>query len=401
MTQFQYTATATDNSQAYNGTCYADDEQLLRSDLKRMGYAVDSVTQIKTSEVFGQRKRVKLQDLVNMCRRFSVMYEAGLPLMDCLTSLAQENESKNLSDALYDIRNEIESGKNVSDAFAKHPKVFNSLFVSMIRAGETAGKFNYILKQLAEYIEREHDLKRKMRQALAYPIVVLAMIFAVVTVIMIVVVPSFSEVYSKLGVSLPTPTIALIYISNNAIYIFPTMIALGVGLWFFSKKIQMIPAAKHWFDKMKLSLPVVGDVYHKIVLLKFVRTLGIMVSAGIQLYDAISIARDVADNAVVTEAANMIQRNVKRGGSITEAIKMHNFFPRAIVHAFSTGEEAGNLSEILDKFGAGIEQDVNDGLKKVVTKIEPLLVVVLSLVVGFILLAIYLPIFDLMKALRR
>ena len=401
MAQYQYTARAIDNGEVFTSTCYADNEGAVRSELRRMGYAVDSVISRKAGQLLGQRKRIKLQDLVSMCRRFSVMYAAGLPLMNCLSSLARENESKKLSDTLQDIHDKIEQGSNVSDAFSKHPKVFSPLSVNLFRAGETAGKFDYVLSQLATYMEREYDLKRKVRQAMAYPLVVTVMIFLVVTVIMIVVVPAFSETYMKLGVSLPGPTIALISISNNAIYIFPSIIALATGLWALHKRLRVVPVVKNWLDRIKLSVPMVGAVYHKIVLLKFIRTLSIMISAGMQLSEAIAIARDVSDNAVVSEATNMIQRNIKRGGTITEAVKLHGFFPQTIIHAFSTGEEAGKLDEMLDKFANGIEQDVDDGIKRLVTKIEPMLMVVMSLVIGFILLAIYLPIFDVMKVLRK
>lgn len=401
MAEYQYTARAIDTNEVFTSTCYADNEGVVRSELKRIGYAVDSVVPRKTNEIFGQRKRIKLQDLVSMCRRFSVMYAAGLSLLDCLSSLARENESKNLSDTLEDIHNRIEAGSDVADAFSKHPKVFSPLFVNLIRAGETAGKFDYVLGQLATYLEKEYDLKRKIRQALAYPLLVVAMIFVVVTAIMIVVVPAFSKVYMKLGIPLPGPTIALIFISNNAVYIFPSIIILSGGLWALHKKLRLRPAIKSWLDRTKLSMSMVGKVYHRIVLLKFVRTLSVMVAAGIQLSDAIAIAEDVADNAVVSEATNMIQRNIKRGGTITEAIKLHGFFPQSIVHAFAAGEKAGRLNEMLDKFAGGIEQDVDDGIKSLVTKIEPLLMIFLSSIVGFILLAIYLPIFDLMKVLRK
>jgi len=220
-------------------------------------------------------------------------------------------------------------------------------------------------------------------------------------VIMIVVVPAFSEVYTKLGVPLPGPTIALITISKNAVYIFPSIIALAVGFCVLYKKLRVIPAVKGWLDKSKLSMAMIGPVYHKVVLLKFIRTLSIMVAAGIPLSEAITIARDVADNTVASEAVSMIQRNIKRGGTITEAIKLHGFFPQTIVHAFSTGEEAGKLGEMLSKFANGVEQDVDDGIKKLVIKIEPMLMVVMSMVIGFILMAIYLPIFDVVKMVHK
>jgi len=401
MGQYQYTTHAVDDGKVFTSTCYADDENQVRSQLKRMGYMVDSVKPQKIDKIFGQRKRIKLVDLVNMCRRFSVMYAAGLPLLECLSSLARENESKNLSGTLQHIHDDIERGSNVADAFAKHPKVFSSFFVNLLKAGETAGKFDYVLSQLAAYMEKEYDLKRKIRQTFAYPVVVGIMIFIVVTIIMIVVVPVFSKVYTEMGVPLPGPTIALIAISNNAGYVFPSIIALGIGLYFLHKKLKAIPAAKDWLDKSKLSMAMIGPVYHKVLLLKFIRTLSIMVTAGIPLSEAIIIARDVADNTAVSEAAGMIHRNIKRGGTVTEAVKLHGFFPQTIAHAFSTGETAGNLGEMLNRFAVGIEQDVDDGVKKIITKIEPLLVVIMSLVIGFILLAIYLPIFDLSKVLHK
>ncbi len=399
MAMYQYTVRAFEGSEAFSGTCYADNEGVVRSDLKRMGYRIKSLTQRKSSDIFGKRKRIKLQDLVSMCRRFSVMYGAGMSLLECLSVLAQDNESKKLSEVLQDIHDRITQGSNVADAFSRHQDVFSPLFVNLLRAGEKAGKFDYVLCQLAEYLEQEYDMRRKIRQALAYPIAVIIMIFVVVTVIVIFVMPAFSDVYSKLGITLPGPTIALIFLSNNAVYVFPATIMSAVGLWISYKKLRVVPSVKARLDKMKLSMAMIGPVYHKMVILKFVHTLSIMVSAGIQLLDTIAVAADVANNAVVTEAANMILRNIKRGGTITEAIKLHAIFPRAVVHAFATGEESGRLEQMLGNVVNEIKQDVDDAMKKLLTKIEPVLMMFMSVVIGFILMAIYLPVFDLVKVL--
>jgi type IV pilus assembly protein PilC len=401
MSQFQYTAQAIDDGQVLNSTCYANDEGQVRSGLKRIGYTVDSIKPQKANEIFGQRKRIKLSDIVNMCQRFSVMYAAGLPLLECLSSLAQENESKNLSDTLQDIHDQIEQGSNIGDAFAKHPKVFSPFFVNLLRAGETAGKFDYVLVQLATFMEKQYELKRKIRQAFVYPVIVVVMIFLVVTAIMIVVVPVFSGVYTRLGVPLPGPTNALIFISDNAGYIISSIIAFAAGLYILYKKIRFVPVIKNWLDRQKLSMAMIGPVYHKVVLLKFIRTLSVMVAAGIPLSEAVTIAEAVADNTVTSEAVGMIKRNIKRGGTITEAVKLHGFFPKTITHAFSTGEESGKLSEMLSKFADSVEQDVDDGIKRLVIKIEPMLMVLISMVVGFILLAIYLPIFDVVKMVHK
>lgn len=401
MAMYQYTVRAFEGNEEFSGTCHADNEGVVRSDLKRMGYRIKSLTQRKSSDIFGKRKRIKLQDLVSMCRRFSVMYGAGMSLLECLLVLAQDNESKKLSEVLQDIHDRISQGSSVADAFFKHQDVFSPLFVNLLRAGEKAGKFDYVLGQLAEYLEQEYDMRRKIRQALAYPIAVIVMIFVVVTMIVIFVMPAFSDVYTKLGITLPGPTIALIFLSNNAVYVFPAIIISAVGLWISYKRLRVVPSVKARLDKMKLSMAMTGPVYHKMVLLKFVHTLSIMVSAGIQLLDTIAVAADVANNAVVTEAANMIQRNIKRGGTITEAIKLHAIFPQSVVHAFATGEESGRLEQMLGNVVNEIKQDVDDAMKKLLTKIEPVLMMFMSAVIGFILMAIYLPIFDMVKVLNE
>lgn len=401
MALYQYTAWAVDDRKVFKSTCNAPSESVVRSKLKRIGYVVDSVSPKKTSQIFGQRKRIKLQDIVSMCRRFSIMYRAGLNLMDCLSLLAKENESKKLSDILQDVHGTIARGSKIADAFSKYQNVFSALFVNMIRAGEVSGKLDYVLGESATYMEKQYDLRRKVHQALTYPAVVMFVIFVVVTAIMIFVVPVFSEVYLKLGIELPVPTRALILLSNNAVYIFPTIIILTVGLWVAYIKLRPIPEVRRHLDKMKLSVPMIGPVYHKILLLRFIRTLCVTLKAGLELPEAITVAEDVADNAVTSEAIGMINHSIKRGGTITEAVNLHGFFPQSITHAFAAGEEAGKLDETLTKFADSIEQDVDNDIKKLITKVEPALVILLTLIVGFIAMAIYLPIFDMMRLMRH
>lgn len=401
MALYQYTAWAVDDHEVFKSTCNAPSESVIRSKLKHIGYVVDSVSPKKTSQIFGQRTRIKLQDIVSMCRRFSIMYRAGLNLMDCLSLLAKENESKKLSDILHDVHDAIKKGSKIADAFSKYQNVFSPLFVNMIRAGEIAGKLDYVLGESAKYMEEQYNLRRKVRQALAYPVVVVFVIFAVVAAIMIFVVPVFSEVYLKLGIELPVPTRVLILLSNNAIYVFPTIIVLSIGIWIAYIKLHPIPVVRRHLDKIKLSLPMLGPVYHKILLLRFIRTLCVTINAGLELPEALSVAEDVADNSVISEATGMINRSIKRGGTITDAVNLHGFFPQIITHAFAAGEEAGELDETLSKFADSIEQDVESDIKKLITKVEPALVMILTMIVGFIAMAIYLPIFDLMRLMRH
>ena len=398
---YQYTAQAMDSGQQLTSSCFADSADAVRLRLKRLGYRAGSVSQIKSQDILGPRKRVTLQDMVGLCRRFSVMYGAGLPLLECVELLAHESDSKQLADALEGVHDDIQRGCTVADAFAKYPRIFGPLFINMLRAGETAGEFDYVLNQLAIYMERDFDLRRKIRQAFAYPVVVVSMIFVVVSIIMVVVIPVFSKVYLSMGIQLPGPTLLLIFISEHIVSILSVLLGMGLGLVLLYRWFQGHPDRRVQLDRRKLSLFLVGSVYHKAVLLRFIRTLSIMVKAGIPLAEAISIADTVAGNAVASEAVGMIQHSISRGGTVTEAIKVHAFFPESITHAFAAGEEAGKLGEMLGQLAQGLETEMDDAIQKIVTKIEPLLVGTLSLVIGFILMAIYLPIFDLMKAIKR
>ncbi|MFC1762527.1 type II secretion system F family protein [Planctomycetota bacterium] len=401
MATYQYTIHSPEDNQVISSTCVADSPELVRTKLKRIGYQIDSIKPYTKTGRQGTHKRTKMKDLVNFCRRFSVMYAAGLPLMDCLDSLAQENESQALAAALNTIRNDIRSGVAVADAFGRHPKIFKPFFTNMLRAGEAAGKFDYVLSELADYLERETELKRSVRQALAYPITVVGMIFVVTTAIVLFVVPVFARVFGQMGITLPGPTVTLMLISKYAPWWISLLIVGASGLLIARYYLKAQSKFQIAWDKTVLSMALIGKVVRNVTLLRFIRTLAIMIKAGIPLEEAIALARDVAHSAVVTEAAHMMHQSIRRGGAIADAARLHNFFPPMIVQALAAGEESGNLHGMLERFAEGLEQDVDDSVKHLVSMIEPILVVVLSCVIGFILLAIYLPIFDLMQSMQR
>jgi type IV pilus assembly protein PilC len=400
MTLYQYTIHSPDDNQVITSTCVAESPELIRARLKRIGYHIDTLkphTRYRRAE---QHKRVRRKDLVNFCRRFAVMYSAGLPLMDCLNSLALENDSSDLNAAITKVQKDIRAGTTVADAFGRHPRIFSSLFVNMLRAGETAGKFDYVLTELAGYIEREAELRRKIVQALAYPLTVFAMILVVTSAIMLLVVPVFAKIYSQMDLALPGPTVTLMFLSQYAPLWISGLVIVVVG-WVVTLRIlgPDSPLRVAW-DRLLLSIPLIGKVIRDVILLRFIRTLAIMIKAGIPLDESIGLARNVAQNAAVNEASHMMQQSIRRGGAIADAARLHDFFPPMIVQAFVAGEEAGKLDEMLERFAEGLKQDVDDGVKSLVAKIEPMLIVVLSAIVGFILLAIYLPMFDLMKGLK-
>ncbi len=400
MALYQYTIHSPEDNQVITSTCRAENQEQICTKLKRIGYHVDTIKPHTRSRRTEQHKRVKHKDLVNFCRRFAVMYSAGLPLMDCLNSLAQENDSCDLIAAIKTIYHDIRAGTTVADAFGRHPRIFSSLFVNMLHAGETAGKFDYILTELASYIEREAELKRKIIQALAYPVTVFGMIIVVTSAIMILVVPVFAKIYTQMDLALPGPTVTLMFLSEYAPLWIGGLVIVIVGWVVTLRMVKPDSLLRVTWDRMVLSIAFIGRVIRDVILLRFIRTLSIMIKAGIPLEESISLARDVAHSAVVSEAAHMMQHSIRRGGAIADAARLHDFFPPMIVQAFAAGEEAGKLDEMLERFAEGLKQEVDDGVKALVAKIEPVLIVVLSAIVGFILLAIYLPMFDLMKGLK-
>ncbi|RKY08601.1 MAG: hypothetical protein DRP66_04205 [Planctomycetota bacterium] len=380
----------------FKSTCQARSEAALRSQLKALGYAVNSIVQKPTSWISREHESVRPCDIVSMCRQFSIMYNSGLDLMDCLQTAARENESKRLTRILHEIHDRIAKGSSMADAFAGYPDVFSAFFINMIRTGEVTGKLDYVLDKLSIYVEKQYDLKRKIRTALTYPIMVIIVLLLVTTGVIVVVVPAFSEVYLKLGVQLPAPTRALIFVSDHLAYIFMATIALPGLCWITYGRLHHIDAIRRRLDRAKLAIPV----YHKIVLLKFLQTLSLAISAGTLLSDAIGISMKVAANTAATEAADMIRSSIERGRTITEAVKLHDFFPQSVGHAFAAGEKSGELENILTRFAVGMERDVDEEVKRMITKIEPMIVLALSMVIGFVMLAVYLPIFDIMKMIR-
>lgn len=380
----------------FKSTCQARSEAALRSQLKAMGYAVNSIVQKPASWFSKEHNSVRQRDIVSMCRQFSIMYNSGLDLMDCLQTVAKENESKRLSKILHDIHDQITKGSSVADAFSRYQDVFSPFFINMLRAGEVTGKLDYVLDKLSIYVEKQYDLKRKVQTALTYPAMVIIVLLLVTTGVILLVVPAFSEVYMKLGVQLPAPTRALIFVSDNITYVFIATIVLPGLCWIACRKAQHIGALRRRLDRAKLAIPV----YHKIVLLRFLQTLSIAISAGTLLSEAIGISKKVAGNVVASEAADMIHSSIERGRTISEAVKLHDFFPQSVGHAFAAGEKSGELEKMLTRFALGMERDVDEEIKRMIAKIEPLIVLVLSILIGFVMLAIYLPMFDIMKMIR-
>ena len=380
--------------------CEGTSKESISEKLRTMGYAVEAIKIKKEITNQSHRKKIKQADLASICRRFSAMYGAGLSVMECLSTLSVECESSDLRTVLTEISTAIGQGRGVSESFKKYPHVFPPFFIHMIHVGETSGNFEFALDEMDKYLEKQLALKRKIKQALSYPVIVLGMIFLVVTVMMFLVIPVFTDVYLKMGITLPMPTVILMTISNNAATIIPAFIGFVIFISVAYRKAMANKRSRLQLDKWKFGLPLLGSLLIKITLLRFVRTLGLMIKAGVSISEGLEVSSRVANNQVAKEATDMIIRSINNGGTLTQAVEMHNFFPKSVVYAFSAGETTGDLDIMLGKISSSLEKEVDDGIQALLGKLEPIITLVLSSIVGFILIAIYLPIFDLIKATR-
>jgi len=383
------------------GTCRAESRTAVSARLRQMGYRSVAVSEKARALFSEKRKRITTDDLVSFCQQFSVMYGAGLSLGACLSSLAQESASERLQKVLGDILRDVESGRSLSAAMRKHGGVFSEFFLNMIEAGETGGTLENSLRHLAAHLEKEQELRQRIRSALAYPIVILIVICVVVTFLMIFVVPVFASVYKRMNVDLPAATSALIFLSHAARYYFWVPIAAVGVLIPLCRRLGRLEPVKDFLDRLVLAVPIYGELRRKVIVQRFIRTFGAMLAAGVNILRALEIAERVAKNRVISQASEMIRTNLQKGGTITEALRFHDVFPAPVVQMFASGEESGELPELLEKAATGLERDLDHAIHRLLVKLEPALTVLLGCVVGFILIAIYLPMFDLVGKISK
>ncbi|MFH1798126.1 MAG: type II secretion system F family protein [Candidatus Omnitrophota bacterium] len=381
---------------SYKGSLDAQNEEALRKNLKNMGFYVMSVKLDREVFSFGPKK-VKPADLVVFSRQFSSMIDAGLSLLVCLKALEKQTENIALREVISNVSGDIETGTSLSEAMAKHPEVFSDFFIALVKAGETAGLLNEILGRLADYLEKQDNLRRTVRGAFAYPAIVGTLALLVVSFLVIVVVPIFSSVYARMNLTLPGPTLVLIWISNFVRNFWWLILIVAGGAAFFYSRIKDNPVFRTKADELKISLPVFGTLVRKAVVTRFIRTFGDMVSSGVPLLESLKIAEKVAANRAVSKVADMMERSVRGGGRISDPLSEQDIFPAMAVQMMVSGEESGKLDFMLKKAADSLDRDVDDTVKRLVIKIEPLMTFFLAVLVGFIAVAIYLPIFDVIR----
>jgi len=398
MAVFEYKAK--DESGSVFTGLYHDIDSLsaLRDELGRLGYVLVKARRKKTIQ--GKKRRIKQFEVVSFAHRFAGMCSAGLSIARCLEVLEEQTENPAFRDRISDVRQHVETGSSLKEAFGRHKEVFSDFFLGMLEAGESGGKLSHSLEMAAIYLEKQNDLKRRVTSAFAYPVVVGVMCLLIVIYLIIFVVPVFSKVYQQMHVSLPGPTQALLNLSTfvREYWIF-SWIGFFVCFLFWRKfsKSSKIRARWHAF---KLEMPVFGKLNRMLVLSRFVRTFAMLATAGVSYLDAIEIAGVVANNYTIKDIGKNLQERVGTGSSLTEAMGNHGIFPPMFIQLAAAGEEAGVLPEMLNKGVDFLDKDINRALNSLLVKLEPTLTIIMGMIVGFILLGVYLPMFDYMSHLK-
>ena len=344
-------------------------------------------------------KSVKAKNLAVFTRQFAVMIDAGLPLVQCLEILGNQEEDKDFAAVILATRGDVEAGASLADAMKKHPKTFDPLFTNMIAAGETGGILDTILNRLAVYIEKAVKLKGQVQSAMIYPVAIVVIAAVVVGVILWKVIPTFANLFAGLGAELPLPTRVVIALSNNLVRFGPFalvgLFAAGYGL----KAYYATPAGRMKIDGIILRLPILGVLMRKIAVARFCRTLSTLLASGVSILEALDITARTSGNAVVEEALMTTRKSIERGESIAAPLKETAVFPPMVVQMIGVGEATGAVDTMLSKIADFYEEEVDVAVAGLLTLLEPVMIAVLGGVVGGIVIAMYMPIFDLISKL--
>jgi type IV pilus assembly protein PilC len=387
------------------GSLEAESRTVVVGKLREMGFApvsVEEQTQSlgKTEIKMPWAGKIKQKDIAVMSRQFSTMINSGLSLLRALNILAEQVGSVALREILNEVRNDVERGSSLSQALAKHPKAFGPLYVSMVKSGETAGALDSTLVRMAETLEKDLALRQKIKSAMTYPVAVFGMVILIVSAMLMFVVPMFEELYSDLGGTLPLPTRILIGASNLiSTFWYLWFGALFGAIWGFKRWIQTDNGRAMW-DAIKLRLPVFGVLVHKTALSRFSRTLASLLRSGVPILGGLEIVKDTVNNRVVAKAVSEVQASVKEGASISKPLEKHAVFPPMVVQMMAVGEETGALDEMLGKIADFYDQEIDATVEALTSLIEPLLIGVMGAAVGGMVVALYMPMFNIINLVQ-
>ncbi|HEX5108305.1 MAG TPA: type II secretion system F family protein [Vicinamibacterales bacterium] len=401
MATFAYTG-RTRAGQNVTGEKIAESMDAAVAALRRDQILVTNINPVKDKAAAAKplkAKSVNAKRLAIFTRQFSVMIDAGLPLVQCLEILGTQEEDKNFAQTILATRGDVESGASLADAMRKHPKTFDPLFTNMIAAGEAGGILDTILKRLATYIEKNVKLKAQVKSAMIYPVAVIVIAAVVVTVILWKVIPTFANLFAGLGAELPLPTRVVIAMSNGVVLLMPYMIVIMIAGYFGFRSYYASPGGRSTIDAITLKLPILGMLMRKIAVARFCRTLSTLLSSGVSILEALEITARTAGNAVVESSILSTRKSIERGETIAQPLRETAVFPAMVVQMIGVGEATGALDTMLAKIADFYEEEVDIAVAGLLTLLEPVMIALLGGVVGGIVIAMYMPIFGLIAKL--
>ena len=347
-----------------------------------------------------KRGHIKMRDIVILTRQFSTMINAGLPLVQAMTILAEQSQNKVLSEIMRKVVFDVESGNTVADALSKHPQAFSNLYVNMVAAGEAGGILDTILMRLATFMEKNDALIRKVKGAMIYPGVIMTVAAIAVTVLLIFVIPVFENLFASAGLALPLPTRIVMGASRFLKgYWYIVLGVIGASVFLF-KRYHATSNGKLKIDKFMLKVPVLGDVLRKSAVSRFTRTLGTLISSGVSILDGLEITAKTAGNRVVQDAIMESRSSIAGGDTIAQPLKKSGVFPPMVISMISVGEQTGGLDEMLSKIADFYDEEVDAAVSNLLSLLEPVMIVFLGIVVGGMVVSMYLPIFDMINAVQ-
>ncbi len=394
MPTFTYTA-RTASGELKSSTIDASSRDDVVNQLRRQRLTIVKVDENKPKKARGS---IGMRDIVIFTRQFSTMINAGLPLVQALDILAKQSENKTLSQTVREVVFDVESGHTVADAMKQHPKAFSELYVNMVAAGESGGILDTILGRLATFLEKNDALVRKVKGAMIYPSVIMGVAFIAVIVLLWKVIPVFQKMFASVNLELPAPTRFVIGMSEFLAGYWWALIAGGVAGTFLLKRAYATSGGRLAIDKFLLHVPVLGDVIRKSSVSRFTRTLGTLISSGVSILDGLEITAKTSGNRVIQDAIMESRASIAGGESISAPLQKSQVFPPMVISMIAVGEQTGGLDEMLSKIADFYDDEVDAAVSALLSLLEPIMIVFLGVVVGGMIVAMYLPIFDMINA---
>ena len=403
MALFKYVA-KDQSAKTLSGSMSADNQTVVIDELRKRKLVVISVKEVKESakgmRFFGGSK-VKIDDLVIFSRQLATMVDAGIPLMQSLDALAEQIENASFKKVIAGIRDDIEVGNSLSASFSKHPQIFDTLYINMVKAGESSGMLNIILERVSSYLEKSISLQRKIKSAMIYPIIVISMAAIITTFLLVKVVPTFKNIFEMLGQDLPVPTKILIFFSD---LLRKGLVFVIGGLFLISFAVSRYirtETGRLNIDKLKLRLPAVGSLFRKVAVSRFSRTLATLIQSGVPILESLEIVGKTSGNKVIEIAVNNVRSNVREGESISSPLIKSGVFPPMVTRMIAVGEQTGELEKMLSKISDFYDEQVDVAISGLTSMIEPLIIAFLGVVVGGIVVALFLPILKITQIVGR